>query len=119
MIPLPVITGFGGFGAAGRSSNHHAYRRMVIESLPERERNETLVGLAVLMKLVSFSDGVYVDQDSKHYSQAEVIAVFSEQVLAGTLVRRIESKHFDSISSLNTTHNTRYSHTKISETFQK
>jgi len=95
MIPLPVITGFGGFGAAGRSSNHHAYRRMVIESLPEHERNETLAGLAVLMKLVSFSQGVYIDQELKHYSQAEVIAAFSEQVLAGTLVRRIESKYFD------------------------
>ena len=52
MSRLPVIVGFGGYNAAGRSSFHHGFRRMVIESLPAAERQQTLVGLAVLMKLV-------------------------------------------------------------------
>lgn len=95
MIPLPVITGFGGFGAAGRSSNHHAYRRMVIESLPKRDREETIAGLAVLMKLVSFSAGEYRDAKEQVYDMAGVVATFSEQVLAGTLVRRIAADYFD------------------------
>ena len=30
---LPLIVGFGGFNAAGRSSSHQAFRRMVLESL--------------------------------------------------------------------------------------
>lgn len=95
MIPLPVITGFGGFGAAGRSSNHHAYRRMVIESLPKRDKDETLAGLAVLMKLVSFSGGVYLDSTGQTYDMAGVVAAFSDQVLEGTLVRKIAPKYFD------------------------
>lgn len=95
MIPLPVITGFGGFGAAGRSSNHHAYRRMVIESLPKRDRDETLAGLAVLMKLVSFSEGVYRDTRGSSYDVSGVVEAFSEQVLEGTLVRKIAPQYFD------------------------
>lgn len=95
MIPLPVITGFGGFGAAGRSSNHHAYRRMVIENLPKRDKDETLAGLAVLMKLVSFSGGVYLDSAGQTYDMAGVVAAFSDQVLEGTLVRKIAPKYFD------------------------
>jgi acetoacetyl-[acyl-carrier protein] synthase len=35
MVKLPVITAFGGYGPAGRSSSHHAFRRMIIESLSE------------------------------------------------------------------------------------
>ena len=51
MSRLPVIVGFGGYNAAGRSSFHHGFRRTVIESLPAAERQETLAGLAVLMNL--------------------------------------------------------------------
>ncbi len=90
MTRLPVIVGFGGINAAGRSSFHHGYRRMVIESLPETERQETLVGLATLMKLVSFSDGDYHDADGKRYSAAEVANCFAEQIFHSTLIRRIE-----------------------------
>jgi acetoacetyl-[acyl-carrier protein] synthase len=52
MSSLPVIVGFGGFNAAGRASGHQAYRRMILESLPDAERRETLAGLAVVMGLV-------------------------------------------------------------------
>ena len=33
MSRLPVIVGFGGYNAAGRSSFHHGFRRIVQESL--------------------------------------------------------------------------------------
>ena len=46
---LPVIVGFGGYNAAGRSSSHQAFRRMVLESLPAEEQRKTIVGLACLM----------------------------------------------------------------------
>ncbi len=92
---LPVIVGFGGFNAAGRSSFHHAYRRTVLESLPTEARQETLLGLATLMKLVSVVDGQYVDGEGKSYSADEVIANFEEQILNSTLVRKIEKQHFD------------------------
>ncbi len=48
---LPVIVGFGGFNAAGRSSGHQAYKRMIIESLDASAKQATLSGLANLMGL--------------------------------------------------------------------
>ena len=90
MSRLPVIVGFGGFNAAGRSSFHHGYRRTVIESLPEALRHETLLGLAALMKLVSYGESGYVDPDGMSYTAAEVVAKFGEQILNSTLIRRIE-----------------------------
>ncbi|GAC23588.1 beta-ketoacyl synthase [Paraglaciecola mesophila KMM 241] len=99
MSSLPVIVGFGGFNAAGRSSFHHAYKRMVIESLPANEREETLLGLATMMKLVRFENGRFIDNAIESNQQAltpeEVVERFSEQILNSTLIRTIEKSHFD------------------------
>lgn len=92
---LPVIVGFGGFNAAGRSSGHHAYRRMVIESLPQQERQETLAGLAVMMGLVSYVEGAYRDTDDQVLDLAVIEARYGEQILDGTLIRRIDKTFFD------------------------
>jgi acetoacetyl-[acyl-carrier protein] synthase len=73
---LPVIVGFGGINGAGRASGHHALRRMVHSALPEDKRQRTFTALAQLMGLDS--------------------AVGQEQhILDHTLIRRIESQHFD------------------------
>ena len=45
MQALPIIVGFGGYNAAGRSSSHQAFRRIVIESLSEYQQEQTIVGL--------------------------------------------------------------------------
>ena len=99
MSSLPVIVGFGGFNAAGRSSFHHAYKRMVIESLPANEREETLLGLATMMKLVRFENGRFIDNAIESNQQTltpeEVVERFSEQILNSTLIRTIEKSHFD------------------------
>lgn len=71
---LPLIVGFGGFNAAGRSSGHQAYSRMVLESLGVNERNQTIAGLSALMGLKRADE---------------------EAVLSGTLVRRLETRFFD------------------------
>ena len=92
---LPVIVGFGGFNAAGRSSGHHAYRRMVIESLQSQERQETIAGLAVMMGLVGFADDAYRNAEGKPLSLDDIEACFGEQVLDGTLIRRIDKTFFD------------------------
>ncbi len=92
---LPIVVGFGGFNAAGRTSGHHAYRRMVIESLPEQARQETLAGLAVMMGLLRFEDGSYRDDSDKAFTLAEIEATFGAQILDGTLIRRIEKTFFD------------------------
>jgi hypothetical protein len=38
MARIPLIVGFGGVNAAGRTSGHHSYRRTVVESLDEERR---------------------------------------------------------------------------------
>ena len=50
MSRLPVIVGFGGINAAGRSSFHHGYRRMVAAALSESDRAETRESLLALMR---------------------------------------------------------------------
>ncbi len=92
---LPIIVGFGGFSAAGRSSGHHAYRRLVIESLPMVERQETLAGLAVMMGLVHYTDGSYQDATGKKLTLAQLEEQYGTAVLDGTLIRRIEKTYFD------------------------
>lgn len=92
---LPVIVGFGGYNAAGRSSFHHGFRRTVIESMDLRARQETLAGLAVMMKLLQVLDGNYQTIDGTALSLAEIDSRFAEQILASTLVRRIELQHLD------------------------
>jgi acetoacetyl-[acyl-carrier protein] synthase len=80
MARLPLIVGFGGINAAGRSSFHHGYRRMVIDALPEAYVQSTLRSLAALMRL-PMSDSVAEEQ--RRY------------ILEHTLIRRIESAWFD------------------------
>ena len=81
MTRLPVIIGFGGINAAGRSSGHQAYRRMIIDHLGEREAAETWQSLVALMGLNL--KGQPPDGGTRDYIQTH------------TLVRRIERDHFD------------------------
>lgn len=85
MSHLPVIVGFGGINAAGRSSFHHGYRRLVLDALPEAARISTLVDLAHLMRLT----------DDKAATAAQLAALHGEQIRRHTLMRRIESQYFD------------------------
>lgn len=95
MSRLPVIVGFGGYNAAGRSSFHHGFRRIVQESLDSTSRQETLAGLAVMMQLVQVVDGQFRDQAGSPLSLAEIESRFAEEILAGTLVRRIDKRLLD------------------------
>ena len=91
---LPVIVGFGGFNAAGRSSSHQAFRRMVLESLPINEQHDTIAGLACLMGLVSSQGEIYEDLNGTELTLAAAFEQYRDLVIEGTLVRRVE--HFDS-----------------------
>lgn len=73
---LPVIVGFGGVNGAGRASGHHALGRMAYTALPEEERRRTRAALAAMMGL-------------------ESEAGREAFILDHTLVRRIESSHFE------------------------
>ena len=41
MTALPVIVGMGGINAAGRTSFHQGYRRIVLDALTAQARSET------------------------------------------------------------------------------
>lgn len=77
MSRLPVVVGFGGINAAGRSSFHQAYRRMVMDALSQAKQNQTLADLAGLMR-----------RECQGAAQQEFIR-------RHTLVRRIEQQYFD------------------------
>ena len=78
MMKLPVIVGFGGINAAGRSSFHHAHNRLVYSALSSDKKATTLRSLAALT-------GVPVGQASDH----------ENALLASTLIRQIQDDHFD------------------------
>lgn len=95
MSRLPVIVGFGGYNAAGRSSFHHGFRRTVLESMESAARQETLAGLAVMMKLVKVVDGQYQDTDGNALDLAAIEQRFEQQIRQSTLIRRIELHYLD------------------------
>ncbi len=95
MAHLPVIVGFGGYNSAGRSSFHHGYKRLVIESLPVSERQKTLANLAIMMGLLSYQNDEYLDENAQTYSLQKIEDDLAQQILNSTLVRRIESQYFD------------------------
>ena len=45
MARLPIITSMGGINAAGRSSFHHGYKRMVFSALDNSSQLQTLQSL--------------------------------------------------------------------------
>jgi acetoacetyl-[acyl-carrier protein] synthase len=88
---LPLIVGFGGYNAAGRSSSHQAFRRMIFESLSPAQQQETIVSLACLMGLIKKSDQGFITSDEQTLNAAQVEEQFRTTVLSGTLVRKITS----------------------------
>jgi 3-oxoacyl-(acyl-carrier-protein) synthase len=97
---LPVIVSMGGVNAAGRTSGFQSFRRMIIDVLPDDQRIETLCGLAVMMGLVTAgADGHFLptaaDAPQKSLKAAQVAETYAQDIMDGTLVRRIEKNHFD------------------------
>ena len=71
---LPLIVGFGGFNAAGRSSGHRGYMRTIYESLDQNNRDIVINSLSSLMGLPEVSE---------------------KAALNGSLIRRIDPSLFD------------------------
>ncbi|MDL4864645.1 hypothetical protein NPJ88_020155, partial [Halomonas elongata] len=60
MSHLPVIVGMGGVNPAGRTSGHQAFRRTVLDALPDDDQAQTLLGLAAMMRLADAqADGAW------------------------------------------------------------
>ena len=95
MTALPVIVGMGGINASGRTSFHQGFRRIIIDQLAEQEKQETYLGLACLMNLVRYEDGQLLDQNNQVVAADQIESRFGQQILDGTLIRKIEKEHFD------------------------
>lgn len=81
MKHIPLIVGFGGYNAAGRSSGHNGYKRMVYESLDTANQSAVVGSLSSIMGI----DNEFNPTSSEAVSKA----------LSGTLVRRIENALFN------------------------
>lgn len=95
MSQLPVIVGFGGINPAGRASFHHAYRRLVLDSIDAPSRTETLLDLAIITGLAISENGTYKTQTGEFASTEELVNTLEPQLLNSTLIRRIEAASFD------------------------
>ena len=95
MIRLPVIIGFGGVSAAGRSSGFHAYRRTVLDSLPTAARDHTLRALAAMMGLVRHDGSGYLTPNGERLHDRDLLGAFRQHILDHTLIRRLEAQYFD------------------------
>ncbi|WP_106476927.1 beta-ketoacyl synthase [Phytohalomonas tamaricis] len=86
----------GGVNAAGRTSGHQSYRRTVIDALSGHHEQETLLGLASLMRLAHRDEnGQWHDQEGKTWEAADLVSHYREYILKHTLIRRNELPHFN------------------------
>lgn len=100
MANLPVIVGFGGVNAAGRSSFHHSYKRMIVDQLSPADSKSTFLGLATMMGYLKYEDGKYVDKNGSECNPHSVREKFGKKILDNTLVRRINTDQFDPDNTL-------------------
>lgn len=75
MSRLPVIVAQGGISPAGRTSGFHGYNRLVFDQLAEDQRKNTLAAIARIRGMEA--------------------GAFEQDILAGTLVRKLEGNLFD------------------------
>jgi len=95
MTALPLIVGMGGINASGRSSFHQGFRRIIIDKLNAEARQDTFVGLATLMNLVTVENDNLLDEQGNIVAKQDIEKIYGQKILEGTLVRKIEKNHFD------------------------
>ncbi len=95
MDSLPIVVGFGGINAAGRSSFHHMYNRLIIDSLNPEKAEQTCIDLAMHMNLISYQHGSYFTRRGDKINTQNVMGLMKPIICEQTLIRRIEKSHFD------------------------
>jgi len=97
---LPVIIGFGGINAAGRTSSHHGYRRLIVDHLDTQSRLDTMTDLATLTNKATFINGLYYiagpgQEQGKGLTQAQLAKQLGEELKDATLIRPIRPEAYD------------------------
>ena len=95
MARLPVIAGFGGINAAGRSSGHHAYRRMIIDSLPQEQATQTLASLAALTGQLQRREDRWLNGLGESVNFDTYLTEIAPSLRQGSLIRQVEQNLFD------------------------
>ena len=95
MARLPVITGFGGINAAGRSSGHHGYRRLVIDALPKSQAQATYHNLAALTGQLKKQDGKWLDRGGGEIQLDSYLSQLAPALRQDSLIRELENNLFD------------------------
>ena len=96
MSHLPVIIGMGGVSPAGRTSGHHAFRRMLLDKLPTGKQTATLLSLASLTGLArQAAADQWQTQDGTLLSAAALLERHRAELINNTLIRRIHPDWFD------------------------
>ena len=95
MARLPIIAGFGGINAAGRSSGHHAYRRMVISAMSDSKARLTHSSLAALTGQLKKPGTQWQDFQGNAVEHAAFLAQLAPQLERTTLIRQLERNLFD------------------------
>lgn len=95
MSHLPVIIGMGGINPAGRSSLHHSYRRLVLDSLPSEDAMQTRASLASLMGLLHKKNEHWCDGQGTPVNLPTYLQALDPVLKAGSLIRQLENNLFD------------------------
>ena len=94
MKPIPLIVGFGGLSAAGRSAFHIAYNRLVIEEIDKSDKLQTFASLAIMMNLVNYEKEQFYTLEKKKISLEEIEQKYGDYIKKNTLLRKIPKKEF-------------------------
>ena len=94
MAKLPVITAMGGVNAAGRTSGHHSYRRMIFDSLSQSQAQLTAQSLAALTNRLKQDNNQWLGL-GEPVNLEEFIAQQRSPLLEATLIRKLEHNLFD------------------------
>ena len=96
MSNLPVIIGFGGINAAGRTSSHHGYRRLIVDHLDTQSRLDTMTDLATLTNKATFYNGLYhLTGQEQGLTQVQLAELLGQQLKDATLIRAIRPEAYD------------------------
>lgn len=95
MSHLPVIVGFGGVSPAGRSALHYGYRRLVFDKLGHDQQLQTLQSLATLTGQLRHDGSHWLDHNDNRVDPTSHLAQLQPRLLAGTLIRKLETNLFD------------------------